>query len=1454
MVQTITVNNDLNLFYTELSSIINRMYNNTYTINRTVINTNTYYIRISSGSRTILDMYALNLFPDTESNNLKQIVLCNNITITNDEIDFSNFSTNNIGPCFYSYDSNGNVTQNTYWINNRNYILAVNDIVEPTLDTETYYRLYQCCVNSIVLPTNDYNEIQYLWIGLKSYNEDTALSFISITNKNNIGMFGINSEIPTNTSAYTKAVTTQSNVPIAYDMYKLTIPSTVISLSVIPIYQSINHEYFPYLFYCIGRDKFNSEYLQFTSTGVEYLVGLNGLLAVTSNPKFTLKQQIIYTINIFDTSYYTFNALSVIDNQAIVSIDWGDGSNITNIPANSSNLNPTHNYTATGTYNITVSYQTLTNPHYINNIANIDQYTTQVSFINASQLTQLDAVDIFKYNGTLFDSMLTSVILPTNLTSLYANGFCENCINLTNLVLPTSECTIEGQWLYNAALAEGTADSYTYPANLTFTKDNLYPNFYTGNFSNNIIINSDIDCVTLYVSNAVTTLTLNGDIRCNTLTADTEYNETNNSALTTLIIDNDCNFNQTDIENLPNLTTIEIRDESATTFLPVLRNLNSLTTLNVSDNIGVIQAITNCNALTSLYIPENVATIDSQVGLYCNNLTEFIVDENNTEFNSINGIIYSKDNTHLINVPYAYDFTDFSIPNTVTTIDSYALCVKNTIPTINLTSNIQTVSELFIANSTVNTLNIDTDVLSDIVFSAATINNLVLSENVTALSNTAFIHMNITSLTIYNESITLLNTQFNLNELSVIKGYVGSTAETFALNNNITFIPIDIGNNQTKYIINIPTDNYIVHSISSLSQSYTLIDWGDNSEPTIVYNLENALQHTYEKAKSYTVIMTHIAPTTIDFSLTNTNIGLFAVATQLDFSALTLCSNTVTSMFNNLTNVESVILPPNIISLSNSLSNCASLTTVTLPTELLNISSMFNETYNSITTITLPTKLESINNSFNNTNVLSTNLVLNTVSSHGLVITDSINSCSNIQSITIGANVSSITNSLMNLLGVSTLTCDSNNTNIASSNNLLFNYDYTRLLCVPGGLSTFTIPTSVVTLVQGSIANSKTYTNITIPETVTTIIYPFYNSKNDTQQTTINTLTVLNPYLSMININKVNSVTDNDTTTYYDTANVITITGYEHSVIHSQTDGYDRYPNCSSYNFTSLGYYNSDLVIGSNYTDTTFTDNQLATISNNLISFYDNYYNYIIPDTNVHKKETELITYICNNNYDFISNENPYVIFYYIDTVNNTYEFITYVISKEEAASLLNVDGSSTYNVRKISVTYNLSNQEYSINSADTNFSNQVISLPNSNYAILALTNELTIMNNGINITPTYPVLEYTTLLQISDDIPNTFKGYVLGSTETGTNKLFLSNPIIRSDDYWLNVNSTTISADNIVSGLSVSIDNTGNIVSDSETEITDIQVDITLLKLLRTDKYMFENNVELVSNIYSIS
>jgi hypothetical protein len=340
----------------------------------------------------------------------------------------------------------------------------------------------------------------------------------------------------------------------------------------------------------------------------------------------------------------------------------------------------------------------------------------------------------------------------------------------------------------------------------------------------------------------------------------------------------------------------------------------------------------------------------------------------------------------------------------------------------------------------------------------------------------------------------------------------------------------------------------------------------------------------------------------------------------------------------------------------------------------------------------------------------------------------------------------------------------------------------------------------------------------------------------------------------MININKVNSVTDNDTTTYYDTANVITITGYEHSVIHSQTDGYDRYPNCSSYNFTSLGYYNSDLVIGSNYTDTTFTDNQLATISNNLISFYDNYYNYIIPDTNVHKKETELITYICNNNYDFISNENPYVIFYYIDTVNNTYEFITYVISKEEAASLLNVDGSSTYNVRKISVTYNLSNQEYSINSADTNFSNQVISLPNSNYAILALTNELTIMNNGINITPTYPVLEYTTLLQISDDIPNTFKGYVLGSTETGTNKLFLSNPIIRSDDYWLNVNSTTISADNIVSGLSVSIDNTGNIVSDSETEITDIQVDITLLKLLRTDKYMFENNVELVSNIYSIS
>ena len=183
----------------------------------------------------------------------------------------------------------------------------------------------------------------------------------------------------------------------------------------------------------------------------------------------------------------------------------------------------------------------------------------------------------------------------------------------------------------------------------------------------------------------------------------------------------------------------------------------------------------------------------------------------------------------------------------------------------------------------------------------------------------------------------------------------------------------------------------------------------------------------------------------------------------------------------------------------------------------------------------------------------------------------------------------------------------------------------------------------------------------------------------------------------------------------------------------------------------------------------------------------------------------------------------------------------------------ITIDSADTYNSRKITVNYDITNTQY-INLVDEgSFSNQSIITPAiDTYEVLTYNDISAILtSDNTNITPSN--IKYTTLIQENPNISNAFIGYVIGSTNSGTNKLFLTNPIIRIDDYWLNVNTDLISADNITHICSYNIDSTGIIGSLIDDTSTAINQSVADLKLIRTDKYMFENNVELVSPKYEL-
>ncbi len=83
-------------------------------------------------------------------------------------------------------------------------------------------------------------------------------------------------------------------------------------------------------------------------------------------------------------------------------------------------------------------------------------------------------------------------------------------------------------------------------------------------------------------------------------------------------------------------------------------------------------AFMNCGNIADITIEENVTYIANQAFNGCNNLTNIEVDADNDNYLSIDGNLYTKDVTRLMQYAIGKAATEFTIPDTVTTIDSYA--------------------------------------------------------------------------------------------------------------------------------------------------------------------------------------------------------------------------------------------------------------------------------------------------------------------------------------------------------------------------------------------------------------------------------------------------------------------------------------------------------------------------------------------------------------------------------------------------------------------------------------------------------------------------------------------------------------------------------------------------------------------------------------------------------------
>jgi subtilisin family serine protease len=121
-------------------------------------------------------------------------------------------------------------------------------------------------------------------------------------------------------------------------------------------------------------------------------------------------------------------------------------------------------------------------------------------------------------------------------------------------------------------------------------------------------------------------------------------------------------------------------------------NLDNISIGNGVTSIGE-WAFADCDSIITISIPNSVTSIGASAFAFCWSLEDINVGSTNTNYKSIDGVLFNKDGTTLIKYPLAKSDSSYSVPNGVTKIEDYAISDVYTPLNISLPSGLEYIGE-----------------------------------------------------------------------------------------------------------------------------------------------------------------------------------------------------------------------------------------------------------------------------------------------------------------------------------------------------------------------------------------------------------------------------------------------------------------------------------------------------------------------------------------------------------------------------------------------------------------------------------------------------------------------------------------------------------------------------------------------------------------------------------------